>query len=67
MFREESRSAPVEEGETYDVTIQDGYFCICRQNGGLKLFFIINKVVYRYSRLVTSWRHNQPIPDWIRI
>ena len=31
MFREESRSAPVEEGETYDVTIQD----VARQGDGI--------------------------------
>ena len=31
MFREESRSVPVEEGETYDVTIQD----IARQGDGI--------------------------------
>ena len=31
MFREESRSVPVEEGEIYDVTIQD----IARQGDGI--------------------------------
>jgi Predicted RNA-binding protein, contains TRAM domain len=31
MFREESRLVPVEEGETYDVTIQD----IARQGDGI--------------------------------
>ena len=31
MFREESHSVPVEEGETYDVTIQD----IARQGDGI--------------------------------
>jgi predicted RNA-binding protein with TRAM domain len=31
MFREESRSVPVEEGEVYDVTIQD----IARQGDGI--------------------------------
>ena len=31
MFREESRSVPVEEGVTYDVTIQD----IARQGDGI--------------------------------
>ena len=31
MFKEESRSVPVEEGETYDVTIQD----ITRQGDGI--------------------------------
>ncbi|AKB26670.1 translation initiation factor IF-2 subunit beta [Methanosarcina sp. MTP4] len=31
MFREESRSAPVEEGEVYDVTIED----IARQGDGI--------------------------------
>ena len=31
MFKEESRSVPVEEGETYDVTIQD----IARQGDGI--------------------------------
>jgi predicted RNA-binding protein with TRAM domain len=31
MFREESRSVPVEEGETYDVTIQD----VARQGDGI--------------------------------
>jgi predicted RNA-binding protein with TRAM domain len=31
MFREESRLVPVEEGETYDVTIQD----IARQRDGI--------------------------------
>ena len=31
MFREESRSVPVEEGETYEVTIQD----IARQGDGI--------------------------------
>ena len=31
MFREESRSIPVEEGEVYDVTIQD----IARQGDGI--------------------------------
>jgi len=31
MFREESRSAPLEEGEVYDVTIQD----IARQGDGI--------------------------------
>jgi 23S rRNA (uracil1939-C5)-methyltransferase len=31
MFREESRSVPVEEGETYDVTIMD----IARQGDGI--------------------------------
>jgi 23S rRNA (uracil1939-C5)-methyltransferase len=31
MFREESRAVPVEEGETYDVTIQD----IARQGDGI--------------------------------
>jgi predicted RNA-binding protein with TRAM domain len=31
MFREESRSAPIEEGETYEVTIQD----IARQGDGI--------------------------------
>ena len=31
MFREESRLAPVEEGEIYDVTIQD----IARQGDGI--------------------------------
>jgi predicted RNA-binding protein with TRAM domain len=31
MFREESRSVPVEEGEVYDVTIQD----LARQGDGI--------------------------------
>ncbi len=31
MFREESRSAPVEEGEVYDVTIED----LARQGDGI--------------------------------
>ena len=31
MFREESRSVPIEEGETYDVTIED----IARQGDGI--------------------------------
>ncbi|AKB26668.1 translation initiation factor IF-2 subunit beta [Methanosarcina sp. MTP4] len=31
MFREESHSAPVEEGEVYDVTIQD----LARQGDGI--------------------------------
>ena len=31
MFRDESSSVPVEEGETYDVTIQD----IARQGDGI--------------------------------
>ncbi|MCC4770767.1 MAG: TRAM domain-containing protein [Methanosarcina sp.] len=31
MFRDESNSVPVEEGETYDVTIQD----IARQGDGI--------------------------------
>jgi predicted RNA-binding protein with TRAM domain len=31
MFRDESTSVPVEEGETYDVTIQD----IARQGDGI--------------------------------
>jgi predicted RNA-binding protein with TRAM domain len=31
MFRGESRSVPVEEGETYDVTIQD----VARQGDGI--------------------------------
>ncbi len=31
MFREESRSVPIEEGEVYDVTIQD----IARQGDGI--------------------------------
>jgi predicted RNA-binding protein with TRAM domain len=31
VFREESRSVPVEEGEVYDVTIQD----IARQGDGI--------------------------------
>ena len=31
MFREESHSVPVEEGETYDVTIQD----VARQGDGI--------------------------------
>jgi 23S rRNA (uracil1939-C5)-methyltransferase len=31
MFKEESRSVPVEEGETYEVTIQD----IARQGDGI--------------------------------
>ncbi len=31
MFRDESRSAPVEEGEVYDVTIED----IARQGDGI--------------------------------
>jgi len=31
MFREESRSVPVEEGEVYDVTIED----IARQGDGI--------------------------------
>jgi len=31
MFREESRSVPVEEGKVYDVTIQD----IARQGDGI--------------------------------
>jgi predicted RNA-binding protein with TRAM domain len=31
MFREETRSVPVEEGEVYDVTIQD----IARQGDGI--------------------------------
>jgi len=31
MFREESRSAPLEEGEVYDVTIED----LARQGDGI--------------------------------
>jgi len=31
MFREESRSVPIEEGEVYDVTIED----IARQGDGI--------------------------------
>ena len=31
MFREENRSVPIEEGEVYDVTIQD----IARQGDGI--------------------------------
>ena len=31
MFREESRTVPIEEGEVYDVTIQD----IARQGDGI--------------------------------